>query len=203
MADNRNALFWWKSSCVPYEHLLESLQNYRSVSLGPEFFDPSFSPVAMWWQKGGARIGLYAETWQHQVVFFKVLPMWTADESLLFRLALGPELGEKFWAIAGNRWKLLTLPETWWLISLSDETYPLITMTTISYYWLVSDHNWWAVESTISNIIFSPQGLEMQSLVHGRVQELLDFEGEMNWCYAQSCKYDDYCGTDLFDVLSV
>ena len=33
-----------------------------SVSLGPEFFDPWFSPVAMWWQKGDARIGLDTET---------------------------------------------------------------------------------------------------------------------------------------------
>ena len=32
-----------------------------SVFLGPEFFDPSFSPVVMWRQKGYARIELDTE----------------------------------------------------------------------------------------------------------------------------------------------
>ena len=132
-------------------------------------WDPSFSTLVFHlWQCGGRRGVLGSDFMlKHgntKSCFFKVLLMWTADESLLLRLALGPELEEKFWAIAGNGWKWLTLPETWWLISLSDETYPLITMTTISYYWLVSDHNWWAVESTISNIIFSPQGLRCSLL---------------------------------------
>ena len=54
-------------------HMSISWSPYRtaSVSLGPEFFDPSFSPVAMWWQKGGAGIGLYAETWQHKSCLLK------------------------------------------------------------------------------------------------------------------------------------
>ena len=72
-------------------------------------WDPSFSTLVFTCGNVVAEGGCWDRTlcWNMatQVVSFKVLPMWTADESLLLRLALGPELEEKFWAIAGIRWK--------------------------------------------------------------------------------------------------
>ena len=104
-----------------------------SVFLGPEFFDPSFSPVVMWRQKGHVRIGLDTEN----VVDAKLICVkchWLIPVVQIGSCKSEPKRIQCI--ITGNWWKMTRLLKTWWLISLSDETYPLITMTTISYYWL-------------------------------------------------------------------
>ena len=97
------------------------------VFLGPEFFDPSFSPVAMPLQKGDARIGPNAE----------ILHGFDLLQSLRCLMLLNnASLTERAVRLGANRKRLLSPKgkitsigtlgsETWWLISLSDEIYPL------------------------------------------------------------------------------
>ena len=119
------------------------------VAAEPQVFswDPSFSTLVLHlWQccdgKGMLGSDSLLKLYMAWLVVKGYVGMLLNNASFFFRLAASLWANMKTRSTTSNFSKFYwahTLPETWWLISLSDETYPLLTMTTISYYWHVSD----------------------------------------------------------------